>query len=170
MRYAYVLLVATVLFLAGCLEGGAKMKLTSPAFENNGVIPVKYSCDGLDISPPLTLSDIPNGTESIAHIVDDPDAPMGTWDHWIFWDADPVETINEDSTPYGAVLGMNSFKRLSYGGPCPPDREHRYFFRAYALDIKLQLPEGSSKGALLKAMENHILAESELMGRYDRKH
>ncbi len=145
------------------------MNLTSPAFEDKGTIPIKYTCDGEDISPPLMISGIPNGTDSLALILDDPDAPMGTWDHWLLWDFDPVDRIDANTTPQGAVLGMNSFKRLSYGGPCPPDREHRYFFHLYALDMKIQLPEGSSKGALLKAMRGHILAEAELMGRYDRK-
>jgi len=163
-----LLLVLAVIF-AGCMQLEAfKMNLTSPAFENGGVIPVKYTCDGENISPPLGIADIPNGTESLALILDDPDAPMGTWDHWLIWDFDPVGRIDENSVPHGAVLGMNSFKRLSYGGPCPPDREHRYFFRLYALDIRLQLPEGSSKEALLKAMGGHVLAEAELMGRYNR--
>ena len=164
------LLLMLAILLAGCIQSEVpKMKLTSPAFENGNIIPTKYTCDGEDFSPPLEISGIPNGTEALALILDDPDAPMGTWDHWIMWDFEPVERIDENTLPHGAVLGMNSFKRLSYGGPCPPDREHRYFFRAYALDMRLQLPEGSSKEALLKAMDGHILAEAELMGRYDMK-
>lgn len=146
------------------------LRITSPAFQFEGMIPLKYTCDGEDISPPIDIEGIPKETKSLALIMDDPDAPFGTWDHWLLWNIDPKTTrIPEENVPNGAVSGKNSFKKLEYGGPCPPYGTHRYFFRVYALDTRLPLSEGSGKGQLQKAMENHILAEGALMGRYHRK-
>src|SRR3989344_5902265 len=120
------------------------MKLTSPAFENNSSIPAKYTCDGANINPPLAIADVPAAAKSLVLIMDDPDVPTtirpdGTWDLWLVWNIDPaVDVINEGREPNG-IIGLNTGGRAGYGGPCPPDREHRYFFKLYALDVALQL-------------------------------
>lgn len=144
------------------------MKLNSSAFENGGQIPSVYTCDGGDISPQLQISDVPEGTESLALVMDDPDAPMGTFDHWVVWNipADTTE-IPEDAQPEG-VPGRNDFGRLDYGGPCPPSGTHTYRFRAYALSRSLDLPRGSAKGELQRAMEGSVLDEALLEGTYSR--
>ena len=139
----------------------------SPAFANNGFIPTKYTCDGEDVNPSISIEGIPDGTQSLTLIVDDPDAPMGTWDHWIVWNIPPSEKIEENSVP--GVEGLNDFRKHSYGGPCPPSGTHRYFFKIYALDTKLNLNANTRKKDLEKAMQSHILAKGELVGRYSRK-
>jgi len=145
------------------------MKLSSPAFKEGASIPVRYTCDGEDVSPPLTFGDVPKNAKSLVLIMDDPDAPVGIWDHWVAFDIPPATTqIAEGSEPAGTA-GKNSWKRTGYGGPCPPDREHRYFFRLYALDAALNLPAGSTKGDVERAMRGHVIAEAALMGRYNRK-
>jgi Raf kinase inhibitor-like YbhB/YbcL family protein len=144
-----------------------ELYITSPAFENNGFVPSKYTCDGADVNPPLKIKDIPKGTESLVLIVDDPDAPMGTWDHWIVWNIPPTVAIDEDSVP--GIEGMNDFKKHSYGGPCPPSGTHRYFFKVYALDTSLHLDSNARKEDVERAMEGHILAEGEMVGRYSRR-
>ncbi len=147
----------------------ATMKITSSAFENNQQIPLKYTCDGQDINPPLEISEVPKETKSLVLIVDDPDAPMGTWVHWLVWNIDPsIAKIEENSMPQGAVQGQNSFGKAPYGGPCPPSGTHRYFFKVYALDIKLELDSSADKNALESAMEGHILDKAELIGLYQR--
>ena len=144
------------------------MKITSPAFEHEGKIPSRYTCDDADISPPLQFSDVPEGAASLALVMDDPDAPSGTFDHWIAWNIPPSTTsIGEGKEPEGAQ-GMTDFGRNGYGGPCPPGGEHRYFFRLYALDAELDLPEGTSKADLERAMEGHVLEQATLMGKYSR--
>jgi len=145
------------------------MKLTSEAFENFGLIPSTYTCDGADINPPLSISDVPKTTKSLVLIMDDPDAPMGTWDHWLVFNLPPGLTEIKEGIPPPGVSGLNSFKKTGYGGPCPPDREHRYYFKLYALDIELPLKEGARKAEIEKAMSGHILAQAELVGRYNRK-
>ena len=146
------------------------MKLTSPVFENNQLIPSKYACDGEDINPPLQISEVPEGAKSLVLIVDDPDAPMGTWDHWIVWNIDPdTGKIEEDSVPEGAVEGLNDFRKHSYGGPCPPSGTHRYFFKLYALDTQLELDDSSRKKDVERAMKGHILDTAELIGLYQRQ-
>ncbi len=142
------------------------LKVTSSAFENNGKIPSRYTCDGENISPPLNIEGIPEGTESLVLIVDDPDAPRGNWDHWIVWNIQPKRDIEEGSVP--GVEGMNDFRKNSYGGPCPPSGTHRYFFKVYALDTHLDLTKDSTKSIVEKAMQNHILAKGELVGLYSR--
>ena len=142
------------------------MKLVSPAFAHNTIIPKKYTCQGEDISPPLTISDIPEGTVSLALINDDPDAPMATWDHWLIWNIKPVEEIKEDSVP--GTQGKNSWGRNDYGGPCPPSGTHRYFFKLYALNCELDLQQGATKAELEAAMEGHILERAELIGLYKK--
>ena len=146
------------------------MQVTSPVFTQEEQIPVDYSCDGENVNPPLAIANIPTGTQSLAIIVDDPDAPSGTWAHWLVWNISPsTREILEDSVPEGAILGTNDFKKMEYGGPCPPSGTHRYFFKVYALDTKLDLAEGASRGELDEAMDEHILDSAELIGLYSRK-
>lgn len=145
------------------------MKISSPAFENNKFIPIDYTCDGKGLNPPLIISEVPVKAESLVLIVDDPDAPGGTWVHWTVWNIDPKTTrIEENSVPIKTVEGTTSFGRAGYGGPCPPSGTHRYFFKLYSLDTKLNLPSETPKSGLLEAMANHILAEAELVGLYSR--
>ncbi len=144
------------------------MKVVSSAFKNGEAIPGKYTCDDMDISPPLTFKDIPEDAASLALIADDPDAPCGTWVHWLVWNMDPsVDGICQGEEVRG-IKGRNDFGRLTYGGPCPPGGTHHYYFKLYALDKYLDLREGSSKKDLVKAMEGHIIEESQLMGVYNR--
>ena len=149
------------------------MKLSSEAFEHNGSIPPKYTCVGLDISPPLSFEDVPSEAKSLVIIMDDPDVPKqlradGMWVHWVLYNVDPeTRSIPEGMADLG-ILGKNTGGLNRYMGPCPPDGEHRYFFKLYALDAMLKIPEGATKEQLLKAMEGHILAQSELMGRFDK--
>lgn len=149
------------------------MNLTSSVFANGDLIPSIYTCDGQDISPPLFWSDAPLNTVSFVLINDDPDAPMGTWDHWILFNIDSnftnfAENVNVSKLS-GVKQGRNSWGRNDYGGPCPPSGTHRYFFKLYALDLKLDVPDGSSKQKVEKAMVGHVLAKAELMGKYKRK-
>ena len=147
-------------------EGGMDMRLSSPEFKNNDFIPRKFTCQGEDINPALIMEDIPKEAKSLALIVDDPDAPMGTWIHWVVYDIAPVFRIEENSIP--GKQGSNDFGRKNYGGPCPPSGTHRYFFKIYALDTVLNLKEGISKFDLEKAMKGHILAKAELIGLYKK--
>lgn len=145
-----------------------EMTLTSPAFSEGDPIPVQFSCDGTDTSPELIWSGIPDGTASLALIMDDPDAPVGLWVHWVLFNipAD-ITGLVEGVTDQGED-GQNSWNRTGYGGPCPPGGTHRYFFKLYALDITLDLETGATKEALESAMDGHILAQVELMGTYSR--
>jgi Raf kinase inhibitor-like YbhB/YbcL family protein len=143
------------------------LTVRSVAFSAGGHIPVKYSCEGEDINPPLEITGFPEGTKTLAIIVEDPDAPRGTFDHWLVWNIPPNEPIDENSVP--GISGRNGFGKTGYGGPCPPSGSHRYFFRVYALDTKLDLPAGSDKKALQNAMKDHILASGELMAHYQKK-
>lgn len=144
-----------------------KMVISSPAFENNRDIPAKYTCDGDNVNPPLEISDVPEETKSLLLIVDDPDAPMGTWIHWTVWNINPqTKAIEENSVPQGATEGMTDFGQPGYGGPCPPSGTHRYFFKLYALDTALQLDSSAKVNDLETAMEGHILAQAELIGLY----
>lgn len=144
-----------------------ELVITSSVFENDGFIPSKHTCDGDDVNPPLNIKGIPEGAESLVLIVDDPDAPMGTWDHWIVWNIPPVEKI-EENTVLGTE-GLNDFRKHSYGGPCPPSGTHRYFFKVYALDTKLDLGPNARKKNVERAMEGHILAKGEIIGLYSRR-
>jgi len=146
------------------------LKISSTAFENNGNIPEKYTCDGMDLNPPLRFQNIPSGTKSLALIVDDPDAPMGTWVHWVVWNIDPkTGEIKEDAVPKGSLQGINDFGRHDYGGPCPPSGTHRYFFKLFALDTPLDLSTTARKADLEKAMKGHIVAQAQLVGFYKRR-
>jgi Raf kinase inhibitor-like YbhB/YbcL family protein len=157
------------------LEAPTLIELTSPAFAPGEPIPTKYSCDGENISPPLQWSDPPQGTQSLALICDDPDAPIGTWVHWVLFNLPAearslVEAVPPDAErPDGSRHGENGWGRLDYGGPCPPSGTHRYVFKLYALDTMLDLEAGASKKQVLQAMEGHILTETELMGVYSRQ-
>lgn len=143
------------------------MKITSPEFKNNEAIPQKFTCEGKDINPAFFIEGIPAGTKTLALIMDDPDAPMGTWVHWVVYNIAPVPRIEEDSVPGKQCL--NNFRRESYGGPCPPSGMHRYFFKIYALDTELNLAKGATKGALEQAMQGHILDKAELIGLYKKE-
>jgi Raf kinase inhibitor-like YbhB/YbcL family protein len=145
------------------------MKIESPAFENNQSILSKYTCDGENISPPLKINDVPEGTKSLVLIVDDPDAPVGTWVHWTVWNINPqTKEIPEGVEPEGAVEGLTDFGSPGYGGPCPPSGKHRYFFKLYALDILLSLDSSAETKDIEEAMEGHILDKAELIGLYSR--
>jgi Raf kinase inhibitor-like YbhB/YbcL family protein len=139
---------------------------TSTAFREGEPIPAKYTCEGRDINPPLDIGDIPEKAKSLALIVDDPDAPRKTWVHWLVWNIPITHHLKEDTVP--GEQGWNSFKRFSYGGPCPPSGTHRYFFKVYALDTLLKLTSQTSQKELEQAMNEHILAFGELMGVYAR--
>ena len=150
------------------------MRITSSTFSEGGAIPVRYTCDGDDLSPPLTWSGVPAGTETFALICDDPDAPVGTWVHWVYFNIPATvnqlpEGVSSDEEPsQGGRQGRNDFRRIGYGGPCPPGGTHRYYFKLYAVDDVLHLPAGATKKKLLKSMENHVLAEAQLMGTFRR--
>ena len=144
------------------------MKITSFAFEHEGKIPSKYTCDGENISPPLQFVDLPKEAKSLALVMDDPDAPMGTFDHWVVWNIPPSTTSIEEGEEPEGVQGTTGFGRKGYGGPCPPRGEHRYFFKLYALDTKIDLPEGSSKKDLEKTIKGHVIEQAVLMGKFSR--
>lgn len=143
-----------------------KLFVNSPSFENNTLIPVKYTCDGDDVNPPLSIGGLPKETKSLVLIVDDPDAPMGTWNHWVVWNILPTSEIGEHTVPGNE--GVNTYRRHSYGGPCPPSGTHRYFFKVYALDIMLDLSSNATKKVVEKAIKSHVLAKGELVGLYNR--
>jgi len=151
------------------IKDNASMDLTSDSFENEQKIPSQYTCDGENVNPPLSIGGVPEETESLALTVTDPDAPAGTWTHWVIFNM-PLDTdeIDEDSTPQDALHGVNDFGNMKWGGPCPPSGEHRYVFKAYALDTMLDLPAGANREALESAMEGHILDQAELVGKYSR--
>ena len=150
------------------------LKVTSTAFNEGQPIPKQYTCDGINISPPLEWSGVPKTAKTIAIICDDPDAPAGTWVHWVLYNlpADKIGLIeNTPATeilPGGGLQGTNDFKKIGYGGPCPPSGTHRYFFKLYALDAELSLKSGATKADLEKAMEGHIVSQGRLMGTYRR--
>ena len=144
------------------------LKLTSPAFQSNSPMPAKYTCDGENINPPLLISGVPNSAKSLALIMDDPDAPGKTWDHWVTFNlSSTTGNIKEREEPAG-VKGLNSWGKTGYGGPCPPSGTHRYIFRLYALDSVLSTKEGATKTEVFKAMEGHVIVAVDLIGLYKR--
>lgn len=156
-------------------DPGVTMNLQSSAFGAGGTIPTMYTCDGQDVSPPLSWSEPPAGTESLVLLCDDPDAPVGTWDHWVLFNIPAAsrslpEGMGAEPVIDGAgVQGTNSWDRIGYGGPCPPKGgEHRYYFRLYALDTNLDLDSGAMRKDVEKALQAHVLAQGQLMGRYGR--
>src|SRR5881398_4043897 len=153
--------------LVAFAAGGAKMKITSPAFQEGGTIPEKFSKNGQNVSPELRIEAAPAEAKSLALIVDDPDAPVGLFTHWLVWNSDPKTTeIPERGTPKGAVQGTNDYPNLGYGGPQPPSGTHRYYFKIFALDQTLDLRSGAKRQELDKAMSGHVIAQGQLMGRY----
>ena len=157
-------------------EGDMTMQLESSAFQNEGTLPQRFTCDGEDVSPSLSWSEPPAGTQSLVLIVDDPDAPGRTWDHWLLFNMPATLRSLPEGVPADGVVtgigthGTNSWNHLGYGGPCPPKgTTHRYFFRLYALDTTLDLGPSTNKSGLERAMKGHILAQAELMGKYKRQ-
>jgi hypothetical protein len=146
------------------------MTLSSFAFEHNSPMPEKYTCDGENVNPPFQISGVAENAKSLVLIVDDPDAPAGTWLHWTVWNINPqIQEIAENSIPDGGIEGKTDFGNTGWGGPCPPSGTHRYFFKLFALDAVLNLPAGAPLNELQKAMEGHILEKAELIGLYSRK-
>jgi hypothetical protein len=174
-----ILLLFFAILIVGCgkkeelsLNNNLKniMQIKSPSFENNQSFPSKYTCDGEGINPPLQISEVPEGTKSVALISDDPDASSGDFVHWLVWNINPqVSEIAEGSVSEGAVEGTTDFGDRGYGAPCPPSGSHHYYFKVYALDIELDLPSSTTKKDLEKAMEGHVLDKAELVGVYSRK-
>lgn len=149
--------------------------ISSSDFDNGGLIPKKFTCDGADVSPELAWANAPQNTKSFALIADDPDAPAGTWTHWVIFDLPasaqglPENVSKVDELPTGGRQGRNDFRKIGYGGPCPPaGKPHRYFFKLYALDRTLNLKPGASKQEVEQAIQGHVLAQAELMGKYGR--
>lgn len=148
----------------------SNMKISSTVFANQQNIPEKYTCNGDNINPPLEIYDVPEGAQTLALIIDDPDAPTGTWTHWTVWNINPqIGTIEENSVPPNAVQGKTSAGLAGYGGPCPPSGTHRYFFKLFALDTKLNLASSTNVSELQDAMNDHILESAELIGLYSHK-
>jgi Raf kinase inhibitor-like YbhB/YbcL family protein len=145
----------------------ATLTVSSPEFEHEAYIPIKYTCEGKNTNPPVNIKDIPKDAVSLVLIMDDPDAPGGTFDHWIVWNIQPTQTIIEDSVP--GIAGKNSRGQKNYMGPCPPTGTHRYFFKVYALDTSLDLDDNADKKMVERALKDHIVAYGELMGLY-KKH
>lgn len=143
-----------------------ELTINSVAFSQDGHIPKKYSCEGENINPPLEVKGIPEGTKTLAIIMEDPDTKQGVFDHWLVWNIPTNEPIAENSVP--GISGNNSYNKTGYAAPCPPSGSHRYFFKVYALDASLDLPVGSNKQELQQAMQGHILASGEIMGHYKK--
>jgi len=170
--------LAALVAMAGAAiaaEKPARIEMKSPAFQNGGEIPHKHTCDGADVSPPLAWQSAPAGAKAFAVVLDDPDAPGGTWVHWVIYDlpANAKElqegTGSGETLANGAKQGLNDFRKTGYGGPCPPPgAPHRYFFKLYALDAPTSLKPRATKQQLLDAIKGHVLAEGELVGRYGR--
>ena len=152
-----------------------EINIESSAFQDGGMIPSKYTCDGMDVSPPLRWSQPPGNTKSLVLISDDPDAPMGIWVHWVVYNILPSQHEFPENIPAsevlesGAIQGKTDFGRIGYGGPCPPSGTHRYFFKLYALNDTLNLGPGATKQQVVDAMKDNVIAEGQLMGRYKRQ-
>ena len=163
---AVVILLAVI---ASFAAEGARMKITSSAFQEGGNIPSKFTCDGSDTSPPLQITGVPSEAKSLVLIADDPDAPSGLFTHWLVWNIPPqTNSISEGSAPKG-VHGTNDFGKSGYKGPCPPPGTHRYSFKIFALDRELDLRGGAKRSQVDAAMKGHVIAQGELVGRYARK-
>lgn len=167
-----ILLILVVLawsFIAGGAMA-AELEVTSPAFEDRGMIPAEYSCKGADVSPEINWSGAPDGTKSFALVCEDPDAPAKTWIHWVVFNipasVSGLAANSSGNIPGGGIEGVNSWGRNDYGGPCPPSGAHRYYFKIYALDEMLNLPGKTTSLSLKRAMKGHILAEGQLMGKF----
>lgn len=186
MRRNIIILFVSLLFAIGGMiifskrsvlldrEFKGNMKIESSVFSHNQSIPAKYTCDGDDVSPPLTISGVPENAKSLVFIMDDPDVPKsirpdGMWNHWIKFNIPSMATTIEERREPEGIAGKGTSGNLDYHGPCPPDREHRYFFKLYALDTELELQQGVSKEEVEQAMSDHILAQTELIGLYSRQ-
>jgi Raf kinase inhibitor-like YbhB/YbcL family protein len=161
-------------FASDAVSAPSTIQVLSKAFDAGGAIPARFTCDGQNLSPDLAWSNLPAGTKSLVVICDDPDAPAGTWVHWVLYDLPASEKGLAEgvqaAAPSGACHGPNSWSRMGYGGPCPPPGKlHRYFFKVYALDAPLGLAAGATKAQVLEAMKAHVLAQGEIMGTYKRK-
>jgi Raf kinase inhibitor-like YbhB/YbcL family protein len=156
----------TLIFIVMTIVANKTLTVKSPAFENDQPVPAKYTCDGSNVNPALIIKDIPGDSRSLALVVDDPDAPKGTFDHWVMWNIPVTGKIEENSAP--GVQGKNGKGENKYTGPCPPSGTHHYHFRVYALDTRLDLPAGTDKKGLLHAIEGHILGTGELIGVYKK--
>lgn len=172
MKIRSACLAVTFVFIAAlvCVAGeeGAGVRITSPDFEHNGYIPGKFTCQGQNVNPALIIENIPEGAKSLALIVDDPDAFMGAWVHWIVFNVPVISRIEENSIP--GEEGITDFGTKGYGGPCPPSGTHRYFFKVYALDSELDLSDQDiRKEGLEEAMNGHILGKAELIGLYKKR-
>jgi Raf kinase inhibitor-like YbhB/YbcL family protein len=164
--FGMIAAAAVVAFAAG----GGKMRISSPAFQEGGTIPEKFSKNGQNVSPELKIEGTPSEAKSLALIVDDPDAPVGLFTHWLVWNIDPKTTeITEGSVPQGGVQGTNDFPSQHYDGPQPPSGTHRYFFKVFALDKTLDLKAGAKRREVDAAMKGHIMAQGQLMGKYAKK-
>ena len=170
-----ILVCLSLLFLTDLYSSAQGLELKSSAFVSGSMIPSLYTCKGKNISPPLTWSGAPAGTKSFVLICDDPDAPILTWVHWVYYNIPAsvtslTEALSKTEKPaQGGIHGKSSFGDFGYGGPCPPWGTHRYFFKLYALDTMLTLPSGAKKKDVLKAMENHVLNKAELIGKYKKE-
>ena len=172
MQKAIVAVTSAIVLAAvvSLMAGGAKMKITSSVFQEGGDIPLKFSRDGQDINPALRIEGTPSSAKSLLLIMDDPDAPVGLFTHWLVWNIDPKTTeIAEKSVPKGAVQGTNDYPTLGYGGPQPPSGTQRYYFRIFALDQTLDLKAGAKRAEVDAAMRGHVIAQGQLMGRYSKK-
>lgn len=159
----------TAMSLLGVLLAAGELRISSPLFADRGAIPPRYTCDGTDDNPPLSIENVPAAAKSLALVVDDPDAPGKTWVHWVVWKIAPnTREIREGTLPKGAVQGTNDFGKRRYGGPCPPSGRHRYFFRLYALDDAVDPGQGATKARLEAAMKGHVVGKAELVGVYRR--
>ncbi len=164
-----ILVVGFILYQTTIMTKTTKtLRLLSSAFVHNGLIPERYTCDGNNFSPPLVISGVPAGAKSLTLIMDDPDAPAGVWDHWIIYNLPVSATELAEGEPPAGTLGLGTAGNVNYQGPCPPGGVHRYFFKLYALDIELPLAPGATKGEVMEAMRDHILDQTELVGRYGR--
>lgn len=155
-----------IFFAAAAPTGVKEITIKSPAFSYKKMIPKKYTADGANINPSLILRNIPDETQSMVLLMEDPDAPIDTWVHWLVWNIHPSTKINEDSIP--GIEGLNAFRQHHYGGPCPPSGTHHYFFKVYALDTFLDLSPNSSKREVMRAIKDHVVGYGELVGSYNR--
>jgi Raf kinase inhibitor-like YbhB/YbcL family protein len=166
ISFVLAIFVGTILNM----NAGSSLSVTTPAFQAGGDIPAKFTCNGANVNPELKINGVPSEAKSLVLIIDDPDAPHGLFTHWIVWNIDPkTNDIGENSAPAGGIQGTNDFGKRSYGGPCPPSGTHRYFFKIYGLDAKLDLKPSARRAELDTAMRGHTLAQGELMARYSHK-
>ncbi|MGB8341995.1 MAG: YbhB/YbcL family Raf kinase inhibitor-like protein [Chthoniobacterales bacterium] len=164
MKIFVMVVIGLTIAQASCR---AQITIGSPAFEAGGTIPAQFTCKGANQNPPLRFHGIPKEAKSLALIVDDPDAPGSLFTHWLVWNINPTATqLGENSVPAGAAQGTNDFGRIGYGGPCPPSGTHRYYFRLFALDQRIDLKSGAKRAALDRALKGHVLAHGELMARF----